>query len=261
AATSTIMQSLTVASPQLWSLTSPTLYQVKVEVKVGGAVVDTYLAPLGFRTATFNANTGFSLNGQNMKLRGVCLHHDLGALGTAINTRAIERQLQILKAMGTNAIRTSHNPPAPEMLDIADRLGLLVMEGAFDPGTQTKTATDYGVAFATWAQRDIQDMVRRDRNPPSVIMWSIGNEVGGSTTTTATNLRNWVRAMDSTRPVTWASNKMGGPHVSEGDDRNVANLLDLVGYNYAPYAGDYDADHTAHPTWNIFGSETTAAVR
>ncbi|HSY24003.1 MAG TPA: glycoside hydrolase family 2 TIM barrel-domain containing protein [Polyangiaceae bacterium] len=258
---STVQQSLTVVSPQRWSVASPYLYQVKVEVKVGAATVDTYLAPLGVRTATFDANTGFSLNGENMKIRGVCLHHDLGALGTALNYRALERQVQILKAMGANAIRTSHNPPAPELLDICDRLGVMVMEEAFDTWTQTKTANDYGNYFSDWAQRDLQGMVQRDRNHPSVIMWSIGNEVGGSTTTTAQSLKNWVLALDTTRPVTWASNKMGGPHVSEGDDRAVAALLDLVGYNYAPYAGDYDADHTANPTWKIFGSETTAAVR
>jgi beta-galactosidase len=260
-ATSTIGQTLTVSSPQLWSPTSPTLYQVRVDLKVGGAIVDTYVTSLGFRTPTFDANTGFSLNGQNMKLRGVCLHHDLGALGTAVNYRAIERELQIMKAMGANAIRTSHNPPAPELLDIADRLGLMIMDEAFDTWTQTKTANDYGNYFTAWAQRDIQDMVRRDRNHPSVILWSIGNEVGGSTTATATSLKNWVLAMDGTRPITWASNKMGGPHVSEGDDRNVAALLDVVGYNYASYAGDYDADHSAHPTWKLMGSETTAAVR
>jgi beta-galactosidase len=260
-AASTITQSLTVASPQLWSVTAPNRYQVKVELKVGGAIVDTYLAPLGFRTAAFNANTGFSLNGQNMKLRGVNMHHDLGALGAAVNYRAIERQVEIVKAMGANAIRTSHNPPAPEFLDITDRLGILVMDEAFDTWTQTKTTNDYGRYFNTWAERDIQAMVRRDRNHPSIIMWSIGNEVGGATTTTAMNLKNWVLALDTTRAVTWASNKMGGPHVSEGDDRNVANLLDVVGYNYAPYAGDYDADHAAHPTWKLLGTEVSAAVR
>ena len=260
-ATSTISQSLTVASPQLWSLTAPNVYQVRVEVKVGGAVVDTYLAPLGFRTFAFNANTGFSLNGQSMKLRGVNMHHDLGALGAAVNYRAIERQVQILQSMGVNAIRTSHNPPAPEFLEITDRLGVLVMDEAFDTWEQTKTTNDYGRNFTAWAQRDIQAMVKRDRNHPSVIMWSIGNEVGGSTIATATNLKNWVLALDTTRSITWASNKMGGPHVSEGDDRNVANLLDVVGYNYAPYAGDYDADHSAHPTWKLLGTEISAAVR
>ncbi len=260
-ATVTVSQSLTVTGPQLWSVTAPNRYQVKVEVKVAGAVVDTYLAPLGFRTATFDASTGFSLNGQNMKLRGVNMHHDLGALGAAVNYRAIERQVQILRGMGVNAIRTAHNPPAPELLDIADRLGVLILDESFDTWAQNKTANDYGLYFGAWAQRDIQDMVKRDRNHPSIILWSIGNEVGGSTTATAQNLKSWVLAMDATRPVTWASNKMGGPHVAEGDDRNVAALLDVAGYNYAPYAGDYDADHSAHPTWKLLGTETSAAVR
>jgi beta-galactosidase len=260
-ATSTIAQSLTVASPQLWSPTSPSVYRVKVEIKVGGVVVDSYVAPLGFRTAVFNASTGLSLNGQSLKLRGVNMHHDLGALGAAVNYRAIERQVEILKSMGVNAIRTSHNPPAPELLEITDRLGVLVMDEAFDTWEQTKTANDYGLYFKDWAERDIQTMVRRDRNHPSVILWSIGNEVGGATTKTAQNLKTWVLALDTTRPVTWASNKMGGPHVSEGDDRAVAELLDVAGYNYAPYAGDYDADHAAHPTWKIIGTETSAAVR
>jgi beta-galactosidase len=260
-ATGTVKQSLTVASPQLWSLTSPSLYQVKVDVKVGGTIVDTYVTSMGLRTAAFNATTGFSLNGQATKIRGVNMHHDLGALGAAVNYRAIERQVQILKSMGVSAIRTAHNPPAPEFLDITDRLGMLVLDEAFDTWTQTKTANDYGLYFATWAQQDIQAMVKRDRNHPSVILWSIGNEVGGSTTATATSLKNWVLAMDTTRAVTWASNKMGGPHVSEGDDRNVAALLDVQGYNYAPYAGDYDADHAANPGWKIMGTETSAAVR
>jgi beta-galactosidase len=256
AATSTISQTLTVASPRLWSTTSPNLYQVKVEIKVGGVTQDTYRTSLGVRTATFDPNRGFSLNGQNMKLQGVCLHHDLGALGTAVNYRAIERELRIMKDMGANAIRTSHNPPAPELLDITDRIGLLVMDEAFDTWTQPKTTNDYSVNFTQWAQTDIQDMARRDRNHPSVIMWSIGNEIYSSTTTLATNLRNWVRAEDTTRPVTWASNQMNNTAV-----QSVAAVLDLQGYNYAGYVGDYDADHAAHPTWNIFGSETTAAVR
>ena len=260
-ATSTVSQSLTVSSPQLWSLATPNRYQAKVEVKVGGATVDTYLAPFGIRTVTFDPSSGLSLNGQNMKIRGVNMHHDLGALGSAVNYRAIERQVQILQSMGVNAIRTSHNPPAPELLDVTDRLGVLILDEAFDTWTQTKTANDYGLYFTAWAQRDIQAMVTRDRNHPSVILWSIGNEVGGSTTATATNLKNWVLAMDTTRALTWASNKMGGPHVSEGDDRNVAALLDVAGYNYAPYAGDYDADHSAHPTWKLMGTETSAAVR
>lgn len=261
AATSTVQQSLTVSSPQLWSVSAPALYRVKVEVKVGGATVDTYVTPLGIRTALFSATNGFSLNGQSMKLRGVNMHHDLGALGAAINYRALERQVEILKGMGVNAIRTSHNPPAPELLEITDRLGVLILDEAFDTWEQTKTANDYGVYFKDWAQRDIQTMVMRDRNHPSVILWSIGNEVGGSTVATATKLKNWVLDMDKTRALTWASNKMGGPHVSEGDDRAVADLLDVAGYNYAPYAGDYDADHKAKPNWKLLGTEIAAAVR
>jgi beta-galactosidase len=261
AATSPISQTLTVSSPRLWSVSSPNLYRVKVEVKTGNATVDTYVAWLGIRTAAFSATSGFSLNGHDMKLQGVNMHHDLGALGAAVNARAIQRQVEILKAMGVNAIRTSHNPPAPELLDIADRLGVLILEEAFDTWTQTKTANDYGIYFKDWAQRDIQDMVRRDRTHPSIILWSIGNEVGGSTVATAQSLKNWVLALDSTRPITWASNKMGGPHVSEGDDRAVAALLDVTGYNYAGYAGDYDADHTANPSWKLLGTEISAALR
>ncbi len=260
-ATSTVNQSLTLTSPKLWSVASPNLYRVKVEVKTGGATVDTYVTSLGVRNASFSSTSGFSLNGQNMKLQGVNQHHDLGALGAAVNYRAIERQVEILKRMGVNAIRTSHNPPAPELLDIADRLGVLILDEAFDTWTQTKTANDYGKYFNEWAQRDIEDMVRRDRNHPSVILWSIGNEVGGATVATAQKLKDWVLGLDKTRPITWASNKMGGPHVSEGDDRNVAKLLDVVGYNYAPYAGDYDADHTANPNWKLIGTEIAAAVR
>jgi beta-galactosidase len=255
-ATSTFSQSLTVPSPQLWSTTSPNLYQVKVEVKVGGTTVDTYLTNLGIRYFSFSATTGFSLNGQSMKLRGVCNHHDLGALGAAVNYRAIERQVQILKAMGCNAIRTSHNPPAPELLDVCDRLGILVMDEAFDCWESQKVSNDYHLYFSQWAQADIQAMVRRDRNHPSVIMWSIGNEINSPSTGTATNLKNWVLAMDSTRPVTWASNQMGN-----STHQAVAALLDLQGYNYGDAQGRYDGDHSAHPTWKMFGSETSSAVR
>jgi beta-galactosidase len=253
-ATTTVSQNLTVANPQLWSTTSPNLYQAKVEVNVAGATVDTYLAPLGFRTASFSATGGFSLNGQMMKLRGVCMHHDLGALGAAINYRAIERQVEILKAMGVNAIRTSHNPPAPELLDVCDRQGILVMDEAFDCWETQKVFNDYHLYFTQWAQTDLQAFVRRDRNHPSVIMWSIGNEIPNPTTATATNLKNWVLAADTTRPVTWAS-----VNTSNDNNQAVAAVLDLQGYNYSEWR--YDQDHAAHPDWKLFGSETSSAVR
>jgi len=251
-----------VTNPRLWSVATPTLYQVKVELQVGGQTVDTYTSLIGLRSFTFDSATGFSLNGQAMKIWGVCMHHDLGALGSAINYRALERQLQIMKAMGSNAIRTSHNPPTPELLDIADRLGLMVMDEAFDVWETGKEPTyDYHVNFTQWAQADIQAMVRRDRNHPSVIMWSIGNEIQNASVATATKLRDWVKALDPTRPVTWGSNQM-----NNGTHQQIAGLLDLQGYNYfkTPYDAprlDIDSDHAAHPTWKVFGSEELSNVK
>jgi beta-galactosidase len=251
---STVNQGLTVSSPRLWSPDSPNLYQVKVEVLVGGTTVDTYLSPLGFRWFSFSATGGMSFNGGSMKMRGTCNHHDLGALGAAFNTRAMERQLQTLKAMGINALRTSHNPPAPELLDLADRLGFVVMDEAFDCWESGKTANDYHLYFGQWAQTDLQDLVRRDRNHPSVIMWSIGNEIPNPSVATATNLRNWARAVDSTRPVTWNNMDVLGSVASQ-----VASVLDLQGFSYNSW--QYDAGHSQHPDWKIFGSESSSAVR
>jgi beta-galactosidase len=252
---STFRQTLTVASPRLWSPASPVLYQARVEVKVGDAVVDTYVVPFGIRTYRFDPAGGFTLNGQAVKLRGVCMHHDLGALGAAINDRAIERQVQTMKAMGANAIRTSHNPPAPELLAICDREGMLVMDEAFDVWENGKNGlNDYHLYFNDWAQADIQTMVRRDRNHPSVVLWSIGNEIGGGSVATASRLIAWVKEVDATRPVTWACNAMGNP-----TNREIAKLLDVQGYNYQEQF--YDADRGSQPDWKIYGSETCSAVR
>ncbi|ODM27047.1 sugar-binding protein [Clostridium sp. Bc-iso-3] len=252
----TFSQNLTVSNPNLWSPDSPYLYTVQTQVVVDGNVVDTYKSTMGFRYFNFSNTTGFSLNGVNMKMKGVCLHHDLGALGAAVNYRAIERQLQIMKDMGCNAIRTSHNPPDPQVLEICDRLGLMVMDEAFDCWETGKTANDYHLYFKDWAKRDLQDMVKRDRNHPSVIMWSIGNEIPSATVETATKLKNWVKEIDTTRPVTW-----GCFAINMGDEtyKKVASVLDLVGYNYFPFM--YDQGHKEHPEWIMFGSETSSAVR
>ncbi|HBF38196.1 MAG TPA: glycoside hydrolase family 2 [Firmicutes bacterium] len=249
-------QNLTVPNPQLWSPGSPYLYTAQTQVSVGGSVVDTYQSTLGIRYFNFDANNGFSLNGVNMKLNGVCLHQDMGSLGAAVNYRAIERELQILKAMGSNALRTSHNPPDPEVLEVCDRLGIMVMDEAFDCWETGKNSNDYHLYFSSWAQTDLQAMVRRDRNHPSIIMWSIGNEISSPTTATATNLRNWVRDIDTTRPVTWAC---FAANMGNATEQAVANILDVVGYNYFPYT--YDSGHTGHPAWKMFGSETSSAVR
>ena len=173
----TTSQQMRVQKPQLWSLSSPYLYTVTTEIIENGRVLDSDTITTGIRTVAFDVAKGFFLNGENIKINGVCLHGDLGCLGTAINEDALYRQLVMMKEMGVNAIRCSHNPPAPELLNLCDSMGLLVMDEAFDSWMQGKTAYDYSLYFKTWFERDLRDMVLRDRNHPSIILWSIGNEV------------------------------------------------------------------------------------
>ena len=173
----TISQQMRVQKPQLWSLSSPYLYTVTTEIIENGRVLDSDTITTGIRTVAFDVAKGFFLNGENIKINGVCLHGDLGCLGTAINEDALYRQLVMMREMGVNAIRCSHNPPAPELLNLCDSMGLLVMDEAFDSWMQGKTAYDYSLYFKTWFERDLRDMVLRDRNHPSIILWSIGNEV------------------------------------------------------------------------------------
>ena len=241
-------------NPSLWSISNPYLYTIKTQIVDDSKVLDNFTTTFGIRTITLSPNTGFWLNNINIKLHGVCMHHDLGSLGAAQNYRALERQVEVLKSFGCNAIRTSHNPPAPELLEICDRLGLVVMDESFDCWETGKNTYDYGMYFDTWAQQDVQDWVRRDRNHPSVVMWSIGNEIPQQSDakgyTIAQNLIKWVHADDTTRPITQALNSQAllGP------------LLDIVGYNYA-WGSTYDNDHTNNPKWVIMGSETSSAVR
>lgn len=251
--TADIAQTISVSSPKLWSPSSPSMYSVVTTVSVGGAVVDTYTTPFGIRTLAFDANTGFSLNGTKLKIQGVCNHHDLGALGSAVNHRAMEKRLQMLKEMGANAIRTSHNPPAPELLDLADSIGLLVMDEAFDCWYAGKHTYDYGRFFRTWANIDIGDMVARDRNHPSVIIWSIGNEIAqASDKATVQQLMTAVRAKDDTRPITQ------GYAAWVGVDA-ITGIEDLVGINYAP--DRYDSVHAANPAYKMIASESSSALR
>ncbi len=251
--TANVTHTATVANPKLWSPSSPTLYSVVTTVSVGGSVVDTYTTPFGIRTFAFDANKGFSLNGQSLKLNGTCNHHDLGALGAAVNNRAIEKHLQMLKDMGVNALRTSHNPPAPEFLDMADRLGFLVMDEAFDCWDQGKNTYDYARFFNQWSQTDIGDMVSRDRNHPGVIIWSIGNEIpDDNNATVAQSLITAVKAKDTTRVI-------GQAFASGATGAATAPLEDVVGLNYAPYS--YAGTHSSNPTWKLFASESSSAVR
>ena len=175
--TNTIQQKVYMTGPHLWSLDDPYMYTMLTEIRQNGKTIDTYETPFGIRTIEFRADSGFYLNGEHVRINGVCNHHDLGCLGTATNERAIERQLQILKEMGCNGIRCSHNPPSPILLDLCDRMGFLVMDEAFDMWHRRKTERDYARFFEGWANRDLSDMIKRDRNHPSIVIWSIGNEV------------------------------------------------------------------------------------
>ena len=169
--------SISISKPMLWSCETPNIYKVHTEVTVDGKVVDTYETTTGFRDFKFDAKTGFWLNGKNFKLNGVCEHHDFGCLGAALNEDALHRKLTKLKAMGVNSIRSSHNPPAPELLNMCDTMGLIVMDESFDMWRRRKTQNDYARFFDEWHERDLTDLILRDRNHPSILMWSIGNEV------------------------------------------------------------------------------------
>lgn len=253
---------LKVRRPHLWSVDAPYIYKVRTQVLVGGKVVDEVWTNTGFRSFRFDAKTGFWLNGKNMKLNGVCEHHDFGCLGAVVNEDAMHRKLVRLKKMGVNAIRSSHNPPAPELLNMCDTMGLIVMDESFDMWRRRKTQNDYARFFDEWHERDLADLILRDRNHPSILMWSIGNEVleqwssadadtltleqanlilnaghDASTlakdgeisvnTLLADHLADIVRRYDTTRPITAGCNEPSPDnHLFKG------KALDIVGFNY-----------------------------
>ncbi|KGF83505.1 beta-galactosidase [Massilia sp. JS1662] len=251
-----LTQTLTVPQPKLWSIASPQRYVAVTTVTENGQVADVVETPFGIRTAVFDAKNGFLLNGQRVPLNGVCMHHDLGALGSAINERALERQLELLREMGTNAIRTSHNPPAPELLDLADRMGFVVIDEAFDMWHEKKTPNDYHTSFDEWHEKDLREQIRRDRNHPSVIAWSTGNEIPEQGRPEgwklAAHLAEIARGEDRTRPVTSAYN-----HTDSGYN-GFQNVVDVFGYNYKP--GEYGKMHASAPYLPIYGSETASTV-
>ena len=253
-----IAQQTTIQAPCLWSLETPCLYKASSEIESNKTITDQYTTTFGIRNFVFDRNKGFFLNGKSTKIRGVCDHHYLGCLGAAINTRAIERQLEILKAMGCNAIRTSHNPPAPELLDLCDKMGFLVMDEAFDMWKMQKTPFDYHLDWDQCHKRNLEDMVLRDRTHPSVIIWSIGNEIveqwkstsGGDTI--ARELRAIVKKLDN-RPITSACNN------SKPDNPLIlSNALDLTGINYAH--NDWPNFLEKFPGRTFIGTETTSAL-
>ncbi len=252
----TFESQLRVARPKLWSLEHPQQYVVVTSIERDGGELDSYQTPFGIRTIQFDPEKGFFLNGEHVRINGVCDHSDLGALGTAVNTSALERQVEILKEMGCNAIRTSHNPPAPELLDLCDRMGVLVMDESFDCWQQGKRPNDYHLLFDDWHERDWRAELRRDRNHPSIILWSIGNEVPDQGTPAgphiAAELTRIAHEEDPTRPTTAACD-----HIESGFDGFQTNL-DVFGYNYKPFK--YAAVHEANPGRPIFGSETASTI-
>ena len=288
--TNAFEQELTVAEPQLWSPDTPSLYKLVTRIFVDNRLTDEYETPLGIRTFTFDVTKGFSLNGVPTKIKGVCMHHDLGCLGAAVNTRAIERQLEILKEMGVNGIRTAHNPPAPELLQLCDRMGFIVMNETFDMWRKRKTTYDYSHFFNEWHERDLTDHILRDRNHPSVFMWSIGNEVleqwthadadtlniqqanlllniqRDETSLADTNgeersvnalltekLANIVRMLDPSRPVTAGNNE-----TNPANHLFASGALDLIGFNY--HGDDYPDVPVNFPGKPFVATETTSAL-
>jgi len=247
---------ITVGHPMLWSIHSPYRYVAVTTVAQNQQMLDRYETPFGIRSIAFDPNRGFLLNGQVVKLQGVCDHHDLGALGSAVSVRALERQLEELQEMGCNAIRTSHNPPAPELLDLCDRMGFVVMDEAFDCWLIPKRANDYHLLFADWHEADLRAQIRRDRNHPCVVMWSIGNEIpeqkDASGIVIGRELQSIVHDEDPTRPVTSAANN------PDSGVNGFEQVVDVFGINYR--AQNYAPYHASHPQKMVFGSETESVV-
>ena len=280
---------LEVAKPALWSLGHPNLYKLVTTVTSNGEIVDETTERFGIRSIRYDVDHGFFLNDVNVKMLGVCLHHDMGSLGSAVHRRALERELTILRGMGVNAIRTSHNPPAPELLELCDEMGILVMDEAFDMWRKRKTEFDYSRFFDEWHERDLADFIKRDRNHPSIVMWSVGNEileqwnsseddVANLSAEQANLLMNFlsklpktdssddnpnirltrhlvdiVKSLDATRPVSAGCNETG-----PSNNLFRSGAMDVYGFNY--HLSDYDRARQWYPDKPLFGSETVSSL-
>ena len=277
-----IVSSLNVADPALWSTTDPNMYSVRTEVVVGGVTVDSYDTDFGFREFAFNHDTGFSLNGENLKLQGMCMHHDQGALGAEAWYRATERQVEILQDMGCNAIRVTHNPASDALIDICNKKGMLLIDEAFDTWTNPKNGNTHdfsewftktisadnaivgGEAGMQWSEFDVKAMVERDKNAPSVIMYSLGNEIfegisGDSSNypTIAQNLIDWIKEVDTTRPTTIGDNRRATSGTPGAVNKIIADEGGVVGYNYSNPSQITAGNNMG---WNMYGSENASAV-
>lgn len=254
-----ISEIIKVNNPVLWDIYNGNIYMLKTYLYIDDVFYELKETEFGYRYFNFNANTGFWLNGKNIKLNGVCMHHDLGCLGAEINRSAIERQIRILKGMGCNAIRITHNPSSTIFIDVCKKEGILLIEEMFDCWTVSKKTYDFARYFNDYAQSVIENTVNRDKNNPAIIMWSIGNEIYDTKNSdynpilTATTLKNWIKSIDTTRPVT-----MGEDQKTNSVSLSVAALMDVAGFNY----GDSELSniHSNNPTWCLYGSETTSAL-
>lgn len=246
--------------PELWSVDDPMLYTLKISLYSGSELLDCVNETFGYRTAEFYPDRGFLLNGEPVKLHGVCMHHDLGALGSALNEAALARQLRIMKEMGVNAIRTSHNMPARQLVQLCDEMGLLVDSEAFDMWEKPKTEFDNHRFFTEHAKRDVRSWIERDRNHPCIIMWSIGNEINDTIDPHGLDitkrLYEYVLKYD---PKGNAAPTIGSNYMGNENAQKCSDVVKLAGYNYSEYL--YDEHHAKYPDWVIYGSETASAVR
>lgn len=246
--------------PELWSVDDPMLYTLKISLYSGSELLDCVNVTFGYRTAEFDPDRGFLLNGEPVKLHGVCMHHDLGALGSALNEAALARQLRIMKEMGVNAIRTSHNMPARQLVQLCDEMGLLVDSEAFDMWEKPKTEFDNHRFFTEHAERDVRSWIERDRNHPCIIMWSIGNEINDTIDPHGLDitkrLYEYVLKYD---PKGNAAPTIGSNYMGDENAQKCSDVVKLAGYNYSEYL--YDEHHAKYPGWVIYGSETASAVR
>lgn len=246
--------------PELWSVDDPMLYTLKISLYSGSELLDCVNETFGYRTAEFDPDRGFLLNGEPVKLHGVCMHHDLGALGSALNEAALARQLRIMKEMGVNAIRTSHNMPARQLVQLCDEMGLLVDSEAFDMWEKPKTEFDNHRFFTEHAERDVRSWIERDRNHPCIIMWSIGNEINDTIDPHGLDitkrLYEYVLKYDTKGN---AAPTIGSNYMGDENAQKCSDVVKLAGYNYSEYL--YDEHHAKYPDWVIYGSETASAVR
>ncbi|MBR6308253.1 MAG: DUF4982 domain-containing protein [Lachnospiraceae bacterium] len=253
-------QSMTVSSPRLWDIDDPYLYTVRTRLIYGNSVKEEVTNTFGFRSIRFDCDTGFFLNERSIKIQGACQHHDLGALGAAMNKSALRRQFEKLLSMGVNSIRTSHNMPAVEVMELADEMGILIYSESFDMWELPKTEFDYGNYFPTWWEKDVTSWVRRDRNHPSLIIWGIGNEIYDTHLESGLKwtrlLRNKVRELDHMHN---AFIGIGSNYIAWENAQKCSDELELSGYNYGERL--YDEHHKKYPHWCIFGSETGSTVQ